>query len=68
MGKQYCAPGFSMPSYCLPGSSDSSLHATQDLSQLQSVANATANGSAYLCGIDATNKTKQFGQNNICVG
>jgi hypothetical protein len=51
----------------LPGASDSSVHATQDLSQMQQVVNATANGSAFLGGIDATNKTKQFGQNNISV-
>jgi hypothetical protein len=68
LGKQYCPPWSSTPSYFPPGSSDSSIHATQDLSQLQSVTNATANGSAYLGGVDVTNKTKQFGQNNIHVG
>ncbi|MGZ5198812.1 MAG: hypothetical protein ACXWC4_03495 [Telluria sp.] len=63
-----CAPWIPMPTYCSPGSIDSSVHATQDLSQMQSVVNATANGSAYLGGVDVTNKTKQFGQNNILVG
>jgi hypothetical protein len=68
MGPQYCAAWFPVPEYCGPGSSDSSVHATQDLSQMQSVVNATANGSAYLGGVDVPNKTKQFGQNNILVG
>jgi hypothetical protein len=46
---------------------DSSLHATQDLSQLQNVQNLTANDSAFLSCVDVTNKTKQYGQNNISV-
>jgi hypothetical protein len=46
---------------------DSSVHATQGLQQFQSVVNATANGSAYLSGVDVTNTTNQFGQNNIVV-
>jgi hypothetical protein len=47
---------------------DSSLHATQDLTQFQQVLNETADGSAFLSGIHANNTTKQFGQNNIVVG
>jgi hypothetical protein len=47
---------------------DSSVHATQGLQQFQSVVNATANGSAFLSGVDVTNTTNQFGQNNISVG
>lgn len=46
---------------------DSSLHATQDLGQMQNVQNATANESAFLDCLDVTNKTKQVGQNNISV-
>jgi hypothetical protein len=65
----YCPPSFP---YCPPygdmGSTDSSLHATQDLRQAQQVFNETANGSAYLSGVDVSNKTKQFGQNNITFG
>jgi hypothetical protein len=67
MGAQCCPRWMTTPMLSLPGSSDSSVHATQDLSQMQQVVNATANGSAFLGGIDATNKTKQFGQNNISV-
>jgi hypothetical protein len=71
MGSQFCAPSSfcycPMPSSYSP-SSDSSVHATQGLSQLQNVVNATANGSAFLDGVHVTNKTSQFGQNNISVG
>jgi hypothetical protein len=54
------------PSYS--SSFDSSLHASQDLRQIQQVLNETADGSAFLSGVHATNKTSQFGQNNIVVG
>jgi hypothetical protein len=71
-----CAPSYSLcpPSYSLcPSpqqypSGDSSIHATQDLAQFQNVVNATANDSAFLSGVHATNTTSQFGQNNIVVG
>jgi hypothetical protein len=53
---------------CYLAPSDSSIHATQDLKQMQQVVNETADGSAYLNGIYATNNTSQFGQNNIVVG
>lgn len=71
LGAQYCMPSYSSfcpPPYADAGSFDSSVHATQSLSQGQQVLNATANGSAFLTGLDVTNKTKQFGQNNITVG
>jgi hypothetical protein len=48
--------------------SSSSLDATQDLTQLQKVVNATANGSAFIDCVDVTNNTHQFGQNNVLVG
>ena len=54
---------FSDPKYA--PSYDSSIHATQNLVQMQDVVNATANGSAFLDGVHATNKTSQSGQNNI---
>ena len=49
-------------------SKSSSLDATQDLTQLQKVVNATANGSAFIDCVDVTNNTHQYGQNNILVG
>jgi hypothetical protein len=67
MGSQYCAPFCPTP-YAIPSSIDSSLHATQNLGQAQQVLNETADGSAFLSGVTATNKTKQFGQNNISFG
>jgi hypothetical protein len=59
------APWF--PSY-EPKHASSSLDASQDLTQLQKVVNATANGSAYIDCVDVTNNTHQYGQNNILVG
>jgi hypothetical protein len=44
-----------------------SVDATQNLTQLQNVVNATANGSAFVSGVTANNNTSQFGQNNIAV-
>jgi len=55
----------SMPSYS--PTFDSSINAKQDLKQLQDVVNATANGSAFIDGVHATNNTDQYGQNNILV-
>jgi hypothetical protein len=55
----------SMPSYS--PSFDSSIKVDQSLQQLQDVVNATANGSAFIDGVHATNNTDQFGQNNVAV-
>ena len=46
---------------------DSSIKATQDLMQVQDVQNLTANGSAFVSGVNVTNNTSQFGQNNLLV-
>jgi hypothetical protein len=51
-----------------PPKSGSVLDATQDLTQIQKVVNATANGSAFIDCVDVTNNTHQYGQNNILVG
>jgi hypothetical protein len=58
------APSYSLfpaPSYA------PSINATQDLRQAQQVLNETADGSAFLSGVHATNNTSQFGQNNLAV-
>jgi ketopantoate hydroxymethyltransferase len=55
-------PMFPMPSYT------KSIDASQDLRQAQQVLNETADGSAFVSGVDVTNNTSQFGQNNILVG
>jgi len=54
-----------MPSYS--PTFDSSIKVDQSLQQLQNVVNATANGSAFIDGVTATNNTDQFGQNNVAV-
>ena len=46
---------------------DSSIKTTQNLTQFQDVKNLTANGSAFISGVTATNNTDQFGQNNLLV-
>ena len=57
-------------SYCFDdkkyaSSWDSSIHAAQDLTQVQDVVNATANGSAFLDNIHVTNDVSQDGTNKI---
>ncbi|SDE21254.1 hypothetical protein SAMN05428966_107294 [Massilia sp. PDC64] len=54
-------PPMYTPSY------DTSVKANQNLMQFQDVKNLTANGSAFISGVSATNNTDQFGQNNITV-
>jgi hypothetical protein len=44
---------------------DSSIHATQDLMQVQKVFNATANGSAFIHHLDVHNDVSQDGKNVI---
>jgi hypothetical protein len=47
------------------GTYDSSIHATQNLAQFQTVTNAVANGSAFVDKLHVRNDTALFGQNNI---
>ena len=57
-----------MPWLPMPSPSyDTSVKANQNLMQFQDVKNLTANGSAFISGVTATNNTDQFGQNNITV-
>jgi hypothetical protein len=44
---------------------DSSIHATQDLMQVQKVLNSTAIGSAFMHGVDVRNDVAQDGRNVI---
>ena len=62
------APSYLFGSLVYSPKSDASIHATQDLVQMQDVLNATANGSAFVDDIHVKNHTEQFGQNNIVVG
>ncbi|MES2259737.1 MAG: hypothetical protein V4724_14545 [Pseudomonadota bacterium] len=67
-GWKVSSPSYTFGNVNYTPSYDSSIHATQDLKQMQNVLNATANGSAFLDGIHAKNDTSQFGQNNIVAG
>ena len=64
-GKGGYGPWFPSPQ---PAHVSSSLDASQDLTQLQKVVNATANGSAFIDCVDVKNNTHQYGQNNLLVG
>ena len=44
---------------------DSSLRATQNLAQFQTVQNSVADGSAFIGNLHVSNNTALFGQNNI---
>jgi hypothetical protein len=46
-------------------STTKSIDASQDLRQAQQVLNETADGSAFVSGVNVTNNTSQFGQNNL---
>ncbi|THC45278.1 hypothetical protein [Massilia sp. Mn16-1_5] len=46
-------------------STDSSIKATQNLLQQQSVLTSTANGSAFLHGVDVHSDVRQNGENKI---
>ena len=47
---------------------DSSINATQNLAQFQTVQNSVADGSAFIDNLHVSNTTKLFGQNNIVAG
>ena len=59
------SPTYKVGNVSYAPSYDSSIHATQNLMQMQDVTNATANGSAFVDGVSATSHTSQSGQNNI---
>lgn len=57
-----------MPWSPMPSPSYSaSIKANQNLMQFQDVKNLTANDSAFIAGVNTTNNTDQFGQNNLLV-
>ncbi|MDB5950006.1 MAG: hypothetical protein JWR65_1861 [Massilia sp.] len=67
-GTKMSSPHYSFGNTSYAPSYDSSVHATQNLMQMQNVVNATANGSAFIDGVNANNTTSLFGQNNIVAG
>jgi hypothetical protein len=58
-------PSYKMGDLNYAPSHDSSIKATQNLLQQQSVATLTANGSAFLHGVDVHSDVHQDGQNKI---
>ncbi|MFC5548838.1 hypothetical protein [Massilia aerilata] len=64
-GFKFASPSYSFGNIDYAPSDDSSIHATQNLGQVQNVMNATANGSAFLEGVSVHNKVSQDGQNTI---
>jgi hypothetical protein len=57
--------GYSFGDVTYAPSTDSSITASQDLLQMQSVVNATANGSAFLDNVNVHNNVSQDGTNKI---
>jgi hypothetical protein len=59
------SPSYSFGDVTYTPSYDSSIHAVQNLGQMQDVVNATANGSAFVSGLHVDNDVKQNGENTI---
>jgi hypothetical protein len=57
--------GYSAGNVNYAPSFDSSITATQNLAQMQEVLTATANGSAFVSGVDVHSNVDQDGQNKI---
>jgi hypothetical protein len=67
-GWKMSAPSYTFGDVNIAPSYDSSIHAKQNLTQFQSVTNATVDGSAFVDDVHVTNNTSLFGQNNIIAG
>jgi hypothetical protein len=59
------SPSWSFGDLNIAGSYDSSITATQNLAQMQEVVTATANGSAFVNGINVHSNVDQDGENKI---
>ena len=62
---QYIAPSYTFGDFTYAPTSDSSINASQSLNQLQNVMTATANGSAFVDGVNVHNDVSQNGKNVI---
>jgi hypothetical protein len=62
---QFFAPSYSFGDYTYAPKFDSSINASQGLSQVQNVMTATANGSAFVDGVSVHNNVSQDGNNVI---
>ena len=59
------APSYYSGDFTYAPTSDSSINAAQSLGQIQNVMTATANGSAFVDGVNVQNKVSQNGTNTI---
>ena len=59
------APSYHVGDFTYAPTSDSSINAAQSLGQIQNVMTATANGSAFVDGVNVQNKVSQNGTNTI---
>jgi hypothetical protein len=59
------SPSYSYGDLKFAGTFDSSITATQNLAQMQEVVTATANGSAFVDGVDVHSNVDQHGENKI---
>ena len=64
-GWSMLAPNYKLDDVSYMPSTDSSIKATQNLLQQQSVLTSTANGSAFLHGVDVHSNVDQHGENKI---
>ena len=64
-GMKMTTPSYPVGNYTYAPKYDSSIDATQNLAQFQTVQNSVADGSAFIGNLHVTNKTSLFGQNNI---
>ena len=67
-GMKMTTPSYTFGNYTYAPRSDSSIDATQDLAQFQTVRNSVADGSAFVDNLHVNNNTSLFGQNNIVAG
>ena len=59
------SPSYSFGDLSFAGAHDSSINAVQNLRQSQEVLTATANGSAFVGGVDVHSGVSQDGENKI---
>jgi hypothetical protein len=59
------SPSYTLGDVTYTPSYDSSIHAVQNLGQMQEVVNATANGSAFVSDLHVDNDVSQTGHNTI---
>jgi hypothetical protein len=64
-GWSMLAPSYKLGDVSYMPSTDASIKATQNLLQQQSVATLTANGSAFVHGVDVHSDVHQDGQNKV---